>query len=106
MRACVEAAADDAAKKACFKDSALKDKIAGLQEMDKSSVKDSRVRDYAMKGTRDDILAAISSCNKTADKATCKDIMKELKSKSMMGKTKDQITDDDLKFDARQALKG
>jgi hypothetical protein len=106
LKACLElATADATAKKACFSDGELKQKIAGAQGGDVANVKDSKVRDYVMKGARDDVLAVVKTCNKTADKSQCLEVMRDLKAKSM-GKAAADVTNDHLTLDARQALKG
>merc|ERR1719253_1275707 len=90
--------------KACCSGDDLKQKIAEGMGGDKADVKDSKVKDFLRKGTQDDLLAVVKSCDKGKDKAQCLEVMKELKAKAE-GKNAADITKDHLKKDSREALK-
>jgi len=105
VKNCVEAATDAATKQACFKTSDLKDKIAGARGKSADQIKDSDIREFAMKGARDDVLGVMKTCDKKTEAAKCKELAKQMKA-AAEGRDASEISDNDLRRDARDALKG
>jgi len=103
----MDLAADAAAKRACFKGGDLKDQIAGNMGKDVANVKDSDVRKMIQKGAQDEMLKALKVCTERSaagDMSGCKEQMKTIAARAK-GKNAAEITDNDLKFDAKEAAK-
>eukprot|EP00928_Gymnodinium_smaydae_P032523 TRINITY_DN23532_c0_g1_i1.p1 TRINITY_DN23532_c0_g1~~TRINITY_DN23532_c0_g1_i1.p1 ORF type:complete len:872 (+),score=247.69 TRINITY_DN23532_c0_g1_i1:68-2683(+) len=102
VKGCLDSASDAAAKKACFHNDAIKEKIAGAEGKAKTMITDSEMRQYFMKGARDSVLTMLESCSEE-DMESCKQQAKEELAK-LEGRNVSSLSDTMLELEAKGAM--